>query len=246
MSLDHDELRDLVAASALDAVGEEEERLVLDHVRTCARCRADLISFREVAARLSYAGEEAPSGVWQRIAEATAPSPRPPLQVLVGTGRPGRRLRMRLAGGVAAAAVAAGFALLAVGVVNQSGRIDQLQSAVAQARMDRSLMALALDPSARRADLTSATGATVAVVARRPDGSAYLVPLLLPGLPTDRTYQAWTIRGGHARSIGLLGPGTDVLAFRAPAAPVTVAVTVEPRGGSVQPSGAPIASGQVS
>jgi hypothetical protein len=246
VSLDHDELRDLVAASALDAVDDEEERLVQDHVRTCTRCRADLVAFREVAARLSYVGEEAPSGVWQRIAAATAPSPRPPLQLVVGEAGSGRRPRMRLLGGLAGAAVAVGFALLAAGVVSQSGRIDRLQSAVVQARVDRSLMALAFDPNARRADLTTAAGTTVAVVALRADGSGFLVPLRLPGLPADRTYQAWTIRGGRARSIGLLSTGSAALSFRAPEAPVTVAVTIEPRGGSARPSGAPIASGQVS
>lgn len=72
----------------------------------------------------------------------------------------------------------------------------------------------------------------------------------LPELPADRTYQAWVIPGKVPVSIGVFDPeaggfarheASDVAGLEAP---VTVAVTIEPRGGLPQPSGPIVLAGR--
>jgi anti-sigma-K factor RskA len=66
----------------------------------------------------------------------------------------------------------------------------------------------------------------------------------LEPLDPEQTYQVWAIRSGQPESIGLLGPASDGEVEQAMRADLTgveaVAVTVEPAGGSVQPTSDPI------
>jgi len=64
----HEELQELLGAYALDAVDADERGRVEDHLRGCARCRAEVEQHREVAAQLAYTGADAPDGLWRRIA----------------------------------------------------------------------------------------------------------------------------------------------------------------------------------
>jgi anti-sigma-K factor RskA len=72
----------------------------------------------------------------------------------------------------------------------------------------------------------------------------------LPALPADRTYQAWVIPGKAPVSIGVFDPEAGGFArHEAPdvaglEAPLTVAVTIEPRGGLPQPSGPIVLAGR--
>jgi anti-sigma-K factor RskA len=70
--------------------------------------------------------------------------------------------------------------------------------------------------------------------------------LLVSGLPTPpagRTYQAWLLRNGRPRSVGLVGPGVST---RAPlelgglGGAAKLGLTIEPPGGSPQPTTTPI------
>jgi anti-sigma-K factor RskA len=72
----------------------------------------------------------------------------------------------------------------------------------------------------------------------------------LPPLPEDRTYQAWVIPDEVPVPVGVFDPeangfarheATDVAGLDAP---VTVAVTIEPRGGLPQPSGPIVLAGR--
>ncbi|HEV2370122.1 MAG TPA: anti-sigma factor [Acidimicrobiales bacterium] len=244
MTVGHDDLRDLVAAYALDAVDQDEVRLVEDHMRECPRCRSDVATFREVAARLAHTGVEAPAGVWERVVSATrAPAP-PPIQVIVGSRRLGFS-RGRVVGAVVGGAAAAAIAALALVVVHQGERIDQLSATVAQDRGVPAAVALLVDPAARHADLTTPAGATAAVVALGPDGIGYLVPVALPALPAAETYQLWTITDGRAVSAGVAGSNPVTLSFRVGPGPLTVAITVERAGGVPQPTTRPVASAAV-
>jgi len=247
MTPTHDELRDLVAAYALDAIDADDTQAVEDHIRDCPRCRFDLRDFREIAAKLDYSGQEAPAGVWERIVAAGSqpPAAPPALQVIVSGGDEGPGILRRLAPPLAAGVAAAAVAVLAVSVAHDGSRIDQLSSAVAQARGTDQALALAMDPGARRITLTSRSGDAAAVLAVRADGKAVLVPFALPALPDTETYQVWTIAGDQARSAGLLLANTAGLQFSVPFGAGTVAVTIEPSGGSRRPSSSPVASAPV-
>lgn len=72
---DHDDIRSLLGAYALDAVERDEADLLTRHMEVCPRCRAEVREHREVAGLLGYAGQEAPEGLWDRIAASTQEPP---------------------------------------------------------------------------------------------------------------------------------------------------------------------------
>jgi anti-sigma-K factor RskA len=61
----------------------------------------------------------------------------------------------------------------------------------------------------------------------------------LPPLDEDRVYQLWAIRDGTISSVGVLEPDRGV-AMAMPTSDTEVAITVEPAGGSEQPTTEPI------
>lgn len=82
-----------------------------------------------------------------------------------------------------------------------------------------------------------------------PDGTGYIVLTGLPAAASGQAWQAWTIADGTAASAGLMDVGTDGVAVLAgvAAAPGTtvVALTVEPAGGSEQPTTTPVVVGEL-
>lgn len=103
------------------------------------------------------------------------------------------------------------------------------------------------DPAARYAGLPGAvqqtieaSGQTLGTLVRLPDGRVY-VQLTRP-LPPGRTYQLWQIQGQTPVSLGTFGEGGLLVTLPAGA---TVAVSVEPPGGSPQPTTEPLFVQQV-
>lgn len=92
---------------------------------------------------------------------------------------------------------------------------------------------------AQKGALTTAVrnkaGTTVATVVRLPDGHAYVQ--MQANVPAGRAYQAWKIAGGKPVSIGMF-KGREYGA-QLPAGMV-FAVTVEPEGGSPEPTTPPV------
>src|SRR5579862_3782979 len=66
----HDEFQELLGAYALDAVDDDERRVLEEHLRGCAACREEVAEHREVAAAFTPAGEDVPDHLWGRVAAA--------------------------------------------------------------------------------------------------------------------------------------------------------------------------------
>lgn len=81
-----------------------------------------------------------------------------------------------------------------------------------------------------------ANGTSLGQLVRLPDGRAYLH--LNEPADAGRVYQAWQIRDGTPVSLGVFDGQGFLLAGLPPGA--TVAVSVEPTGGSEQPTSTPI------
>ena len=115
------EIEELIGAYALDAVDDDERAVVEQHLAVCARCRAELIEHREVAALLAYDGNPAPADLWDRIAESLdEPPPALRLEVArqpeVASLDERRRSKFQRGMYIALAGVAAALALV-LGVV---------------------------------------------------------------------------------------------------------------------------------
>src|SRR5205085_4924541 len=108
------------------------------HLVDCARCRAEVAEHREAAAMLAFTGISAPDGLWQRVAESldAAPPASPLVLPLARRRRPPWPVSIALS-----AAAALIIAMLGVQVRDQSHRIDDLETAMADPVQQASAMA---------------------------------------------------------------------------------------------------------
>ncbi|WP_407570617.1 anti-sigma factor domain-containing protein [Deinococcus altitudinis] len=90
-------------------------------------------------------------------------------------------------------------------------------------------------PGAVTSTINDKAGAAVAQVVRLPDGHAYVQ--MQASVPAGRAYQAWKIEGGKPVSLGLF---KDQAYLASLPAGTVFAVTVEPAGGSPQPTTTPL------
>ena len=125
-----------------------------------------------------------------------------------------------------------------------------LQGQLDAARQQAALLSSALATAAQAGSVTAtlqgsgpAAAASGFVVAGT-GGTNYMVVSGLPDPGAGRTYQAWYLKGQTAVSAGTFTLGTDgvtVVGMSATAGAVTaVALTIEPTGGSDQPTSQPI------
>ncbi len=250
LHLQHDEIRQLLGAFALDAVEPDEAAAIEAHLATCPRCRDEVREHREVAALLAYAGTTAPEGMWDRMAaklDAAPPaSAAPALGLMLGNeagGRAGARRRRgsRVAAAVAAAAVVVGLGAGGLQVQSalrsQDDQIEKVAQALseegARARLVREAAAAALADGARAVHLITPERAPLADAVVLADGTGYLIDKGAPSLPDGRTYQLWAVAGGQKLSLGVPGRDLDVLTFRVPDATDALALTVEQAPGVV-------------
>ncbi len=255
--ISHEEVQDLLGAYALDAVDADEKELIEYHLDRCPRCRDELRNQREVVGLLAYAGEEAPTGLWDRVVErlndAGPDVTTPTLRPVPGDQTPGRP-SWRAARGLMAVAAAAVvlIALLGVQVVRLQHRTNHLSSQVAAlvngpqptvAAVQRALG----EPGAQLIELRPTAGGTAAIDAViLPSGAGYLYESHLAPLPPAQTYQLWGIAGSQAISYGLIGSvPAEVTAFRVGHGAHDLAVTAEEAGGVVSPTQTPLVVGPI-
>lgn len=249
--MNHAEVEELLGAYALDALPAGEAEAVRAHLATCEEHAVKARELRHIAMRLHETSEPiaAPAGLRSRLLDAVAREPQsgatapvPPL-----TAIPGERIRREAIpsnvrrfptlafGAVAAAFIAVIGGLLAWNVTLQN-RLDD--------RLDVS-RATAIAPLAG-----SAQGARGSVLYFAAQKKAVVVGDNMPVLDPGKTYQLWAIGGdGAPKSIGLMQPDANghtntVVDFDGDAAD-TLAITIEPAGGSPQPTSNPVLSAKV-
>lgn len=85
-------------------------------------------------------------------------------------------------------------------------------------------------------------GGTVQMVASKSSDSAVVLTTNLPKLSDARVYQLWTVIGDSPTSAGIIKPGSDTIMMTSIKTADMMAITVEPAGGSKQPTTKPIAT----
>lgn len=247
--MSHDELKELVAAYALDAVERDEATLVEEHLSVCPRCRAELAEHREVTALLAHTGAPAPDGVWDRIAASLEEAPvdgtlgdvlsfpdrdaREPAAVPAAPagGAGSRTTRIAWAVGAAAALV---IALLGVQVARLDQRLDDQRAQLAGNALDDEVDRALRDPEAELVDLASPSGELRVRAVIDGDGRGYLLAHNLPELGADQTYQLWGVGAtDQPISLGLLGPDPTTTSFTVAGAVDALAITAEDAPGAV-------------
>jgi anti-sigma-K factor RskA len=189
------------------------------------------------AAAHEHAGAAPPRGRHAASSTEAEQSPARAAAPVVPVRRPWRERAAILA---AAAAV-----LVAVGVsgwaINE--RSDARDEAAASQRLMDELTSVLNAGDAQTVTSSTKGGAVAMVVRSDRRGVALLLASDLPALPDGKTYQAWTIDHDKPTSAGTFESQGDQTALELPTAAVstsTVAITVEPAGGSDQPTTDPI------
>jgi anti-sigma-K factor RskA len=228
---------DLLPAYALNSLEAEEVRRVEEHLSACLICRNESNAFQAVAHHLSFAAPDAvPSPelknrLLQRV-QATRPQPRASVPV------PSRSWLERLLPAWSLASlffifVLAGFSLFLW------QRVDRLEYATSPGGM-RAVPLTASDP---------ASPATGYVLISADGDSGALVVDGLPPLGENQQYQLWLTRDGQRISGAVFSTdeknygGTRIRAPRSLLDYSSVGITIEPTGGSSQPTGRRVLGG---
>ncbi|MEV4939767.1 anti-sigma factor [Streptomyces zaomyceticus] len=235
------------AAYVLHALPPAEEAAFENHLAGCEACRRDVTAFRRTVTLLASA-ETAPVPEGLRASVMAQVSRTPQDRARRTTPPRGRflgRYGLRLA---LAASVVAAAALGAVAVRQHSEAEEARARAVQaqeQARTAGEAFADVLtapDATVHTQELTDGTSA--AVVVSRQQARAVFTARDLPALPGDKVYELWyAAEAGGLRPAGLLDSAGD-RASRVLEGPlgdaVAVGITVEPAGGSAQPTTEPL------
>ncbi|NRQ32134.1 anti-sigma factor [Nonomuraea sp. NN258] len=248
----------LAGAYALGAIDDEGERRRFErHLTGCAECAQETATLGETVARLGTAvAAEPPPGLRERVlAEIEQVRQLPPQVPPASRARRVWRVAWRpwpaavsVAAALAVLTVLAGLAGLGVSTVQarqeleQARRVEQRIAAVLSADDARTVTALAAPATAPSAGAGRSGRGTV--VLSRSQGALVFWAAGLSDPPAGRVYQLWQLAPGQITSAGLLtssGSGGTLPVLAAISAGAgQVGMTVEPAGGSRQPTGTPL------
>ena len=229
----------LSGAYAVDALDDAERVRFEEHLRRCPDCRAEVAGLRETAASLPVEPVAPSPDLRARILEGIDTiRPLPPLTQTTADVVPLTRRRLRPAPtSLLVAAVA--VLIAAVGGTFWLHPWSSDQDRVQQTAADKVLDA------ADAARVTEQLGdAQATVVVSRSEGRAVIVTKDMPLAPDGRTYELWfQTPQGTMQPAGLMPDDHDatVLLDGDASNATGVGITVEPDGGSPQPTSDPIA-----
>jgi anti-sigma-K factor RskA len=224
----------LTGAYVLDAVSADERMVFERHLGDCDACRLEVTELRETASRLGAAAAMAPppqlkSNVMAQIRNVRQLPPEAPVVPLRRRGSP---WALRLSAAAAAVLLVVSGVLGVLLVQAKSGTdVDPQAAAIAEiVRAGDARVVNQSNPSA---------GQMTALMSISAD-KALLLSDDLKSPPSGKTYQAWTI-GAEVKSAGLIEPADGTVALDVEGIDVAdaVGITVEPAGGSDQPTTKP-------
>jgi anti-sigma-K factor RskA len=256
----HD-LHILTGAYALDALEDaaEQDRFAR-HLRRCAACAAEVRGLREVSTALAFAASaEPPQELRERVLTAAGHMRQLPPEVSSHVRR--RRLSAwwsripwmiwlpRLSTVTAVVAVVAAV-VLGVAQSNTEHRLNQARAQFNQVQaQDQAIAAVLAEPDVRSVTGPTSAGGTTTVMLSAALHKLVVSTSGLPALTDGKVYQLWLIgpdltKATVIRSAGLLplaalGRTSPVLASGLVAGD-KLALSVEPAGGSKQPTTTPI------
>lgn len=240
------DIHTLTGAYAMDALSDTERVMFEQHMAACAPCAAEVAELQDTAVRLGMAVAVRPPAALkgQVLAAAHRTRQLPPTPPVVAfAASPTVKPRWQLgAAGIAAAACFVAAAVLGVQLASVNRQLDEGNRQVAQAQQQLDAVMSVL--SAPDANVTSATvgDSTATAIVSHSRGKIAFMARGMPQLPDDRSYQLWLIGPSGMQSVGVLARGADPapVVGELSTAHTGLGVTVEPRGGSAQPTGDPV------
>jgi anti-sigma-K factor RskA len=230
MSVD---LHSLMAPYALDALDADERSRFEAHLDQCVDCQVEMAGFMATAVRLGDAVSHTPPPALRDrlLAEISTTPQQHPLVSSLAEKRSLRRALPRLV-------MAAAFLVGAVGVGGFLVERDNAQQEHDQnVAISRVIGAEDVATKAKTFD----TGGSVKMYSSAAADSAVIIAKGLPSPGAGKVYQVWMIDRKGPTSQGTFGTDGQMI-MKGVSGADRVAVTVEPAGGSKQPTSAPIAT----
>jgi len=257
MTSDSPDIHTLSGAYALGALDDVEAAAFEGHLESCTACRDEVRSLTEAASSLAdVAATPAPDRLRTSVLSAiTEVRPLPPLVPPDTKETPGpavpdalaeRRTQRARRTSRWLAVAAAVLAVVAAGAVWRTVALTQQVTSITASAADVS--AVLTSPDATTVTGSVSTGGRAAVVSSQQRGQAVLVADGLTPPPSGQTYQIWYLdSSGAATSAGFVPEGehSAVLLQGSPANAAAVGVTLEPSGGSAQPTTKPVLAVEV-
>ncbi len=224
------DLHTLSGAYAVDALSDDEARLFDTHLEGCPACRDEVRELQDAAARMGASEAIAPPAALRaRVLAAADQLPQLPPKVTNVTPIATARSR-RWTAQLVAAAAAVVLVLTGGFVVLQSQRDDSVPVATSAVFSASDARTKTVETDHGR--LVVAASPSLGQVAVKTEG--------LHSLTGRQVYQMWTIHSGTATSQGLVENLKAGKVMAMPSEGTTVAITVEPAGGSERPTTPPI------
>jgi Anti-sigma-K factor rskA, C-terminal len=264
--MEHQEYKELLAISALDALDGTDALHLEAHLKTCVECRGEISELRDAAGLLAHgAPTQAPGeDLRARILSAARAesSPAKPFEKPSNVrpiasrkyGLPTNLLR------IAAILLFAAVTVVLIIVLRVSEReIGNLTAAVEaqkaelnrerEARLqDQKALALLMSRDAKMIQLAgtqTAQNARAMFVFDQKSGRAVLMTDGLPMTSTDKAYEVWFIPKGRSpmpgKTFTVDSSGHAMITDQVPSEAMNgavIAITVEPKSGSAAPTGA--------
>lgn len=246
------DLHSLAAPYALDALEPDERRRFERHLRSCERCAGEVRALTEDAVRLAWStAAPPPAALRERVLSAVRVTPQEPpphdrtardRNARARTVEPPSRARSPrfrpLLAPLATATAAAALVVASLFAVQAAQTRESLDQERAQAREIAHVLAA---PDARATGARDARGRGIAVVASASERRAVVTPSGLGTPSGGRVHQLWLMNPeGKPRSLGLFDGDTPLIADGLNPDATSLAVTVEPHGGSAQPTTQPV------
>lgn len=228
----------LTGAYAGGALTGAERDAFEEHLTTCAQCRDEVRELTETVALLGIAAAEVPPPALRArvMAEVAQTRQLSPIVASLADQAERRRARMRsrrwsLTAAACLGVFSIGLGAYSIALSQENGDLRRDSDKVA---------AVATAPDA--STVTTARGdATAALTLSRESGQMVFVAHGLRALKDDKTYQMWLIDAdGTAHSAGTFRTTEEkhmTRVIKGPGKATAMAVTEEPSGGSMQPTG---------
>ncbi len=234
------DLHTLSGAFALNALSAEEAEQFRRHLDACAVCRQEVRELQEAAARMGMSEAVPPPAYLRaRVLSAADRTPQQPPR----TGTPGASAgggtvvevpphrwgrRLLLAAAAVVLVVTGGIG------ISQLGDDSDQQSLLADG-----VVRVFEASDAHKAEMPTENGGTIRVAASPELNQMAVDTDELPPLDDRHVYQLWAVHGDAMESVTVLEPEKGAY-MDMPTPDTEVAITVEPAGGSEQPTTEPI------
>jgi anti-sigma-K factor RskA len=242
----------LTGAYALDALDATERDDFERHLAECQECSREVAELRLTANRLGAAVSEQPSDLLRQrvLAEISRVRQEPPAGPRLVAIRTGQRFRgaNRWAIGITSAAAAIALALagtFGVAALRAEHELGDAKQALSSAAARYAPVGQVLsEPDAQTVTATGPSGGNATVMMSKTLDKGIFLAFNMPPTPANKTYQAWAIGDAGARSLGVLvsagNNSTAPVVMNTLGGATKIGVTVEPAGGSKQPTTTPL------